>query len=314
MNKYSNFTTARELFNIDSDMEVPILNITNNSYIPRIDPSYKFNLETSLAILSGFIYNHRVLIHGHHGTGKSSHIEQIAARINWPCFRVNLDSYIARSDLIGRDIIKLVEGKQVTQFQYGIIPWAIEQTMAIILDEYDAARPDVLFTIQRLLENNGNLTLLEENKVIAPHHESRIFATCNTIGFGDTYGIYHGTNPINQGQIDRWNIVTHLTFPEPQQELEILLAKAPEYNNPEGIKLLQSMIALAGLIRTAFNHGDVSCLISIRTLINWLDNLKIFKDLIISFKFSFLNKCEYTEKTLITEYFQRCFDQEIHLI
>jgi cobaltochelatase CobS len=305
-------TTARELFNIDSDIEVPIFAETNE-YVPDIDPSYYFDKDITLAIIAGFKHNKNVLIQGFHGTGKSSHIEQVAARINWPCIRVSLDSFISRNDLIGRDAIVLKDGLQVTEFKEGILPWAIKQRMALIFDEYDAARPDTLFTLQRILENNGKLTLVEQNQVIEPHPAFRMFATSNTIGLGDTTGIYHGTHQINQGQMDRWNIVATLNYLDHDSELKIILSKLPSYNNDQGIKLLQAMIALAGLVRNGFAVSDISVLMSPRTIISWAENYEIFQDLELAFKYSFLNKSDDTEKEIIAEYYQRCFATELKL-
>jgi cobaltochelatase CobS len=304
--------TARELFNIASDIEVPVF-AEKNEYVPEIDPSYYFDKDTTLAIIAGFKHNKNVLIQGFHGTGKSSHIEQVAARINWPCIRISLDGFISRNDLIGRDAIVLKDGLQVTEFKEGILPWAIKQRMALILDEYDAARPDTLFTLQRILENDGKLTLIEQNQVIEPHPAFRIFATSNTVGLGDTTGIYHGTHQINQGQMDRWNIVATLNYLDPESELKIVLSKLPGYNNEQGIKLLQSMIALAGLVRNGFAVSDISSLMSPRTIISWAENYEIFQDLELAFKYSFLNKCDDTEKEIIAEYFQRCFATELKL-
>lgn len=281
------------------------------SYTPAIDEAYVFDKTTTQAILAGFTHNRRVLVQGYHGTGKSTHIEQVAARLNWSCIRINLDSHISRTDLIGRDAIVIKDGKQVTAFQEGIIPWALQRPIALVFDEYDAGRPDVMFVIQRILEAQGKLTLLDQNKVIEPHPFFRIFATSNTIGLGDATGMYHGTQPINQGQMDRWNIVTTLNYLPPAIELEILLGKFPEHNNVKGKALLNTMIAMANLTRQGFMHGDISTVMSPRTVISWAENTAIFADIHQAFRMSFLNKCDEMERATIAEYYQRCFDMDL---
>ena len=279
--------------------------------VPEIDSSYKFSKETTLAILAGFQYNRRVIIQGYHGTGKSTHIEQVAARLNWPCVRVNLDSHISRIDLIGKDIIKLRDGKQITEFQEGILPWALQNSCALVFDEYDAGRPDVMFVIQRVLETDGKLTLLDQNQIISPNKYFRLFATSNTVGLGDTTGLYHGTQQINQGQMDRWSIVSTLNYLSSDHEKEIVLSKIPSMMNDEGQKTISRMIAVAELTRNAFINGDISTVMSPRTVINWAQNLDIFKDIAFSFRITFLNKCDELERTTVAEFFQRCFENEL---
>lgn len=300
--------TAREIFGIDSDFEVPAFS-KRNEYVPDIDPSYRFHKETTLAILSGFSHNRRVMLQGYHGTGKSSHIEQVAARLNWPCIRVNLDGNITRIDLIGKDAIVVRDGKQITEFKPGIVPWALEHPVALVFDEYDAARPDVMFILQRLLEQEGKFTLLDQNRVITPHSAFRLFATANTIGLGNTSGLYHGTQPINQGQMDRWNVVAVLNYLSPEEEEAIVIAKAPSYaKRPEEVR---AMVAIAGLTRTGFIAGDISCVMSPRTVITWAANREIFGSLELAFELTFLNKCDEEERPIIAEYYQRCFGKEL---
>ena len=267
-----------------------------NEYVPKIDPDYKFDKDTTLAILAGFSFNKRVLIQGYHGTGKSTHIEQVAARLNWPCVRVNLDSHISRIDLIGKDAIVLKDGKQVTEFKEGILPWSIQNPVALVFDEYDAGRPDVMFVIQRVLENEGSFTLLDKNKVLDQHDFFRMFATTNTVGLGDTTGLYHGTQQINQGQMDRWNIVSTLNYLTSEKELEIILAKNKKYNNKEGKEVLSNMIKVADLTRKGFMLGDISTVMSPRTVMHWAENTSIFKDKGYAFRVTFLNKCDEIEK------------------
>ena len=264
-----------------------------------------------LAILAGFSFNKRVLIQGYHGTGKSTHIEQVAARLNWPCVRVNLDSHISRIDLIGKDAIVLKDGKQITEFKEGILPWSIQNPVALVFDEYDAGRPDVMFVIQRVLENNGNFTLLDKNKVLEQHDFFRIFATTNTVGLGDTTGLYHGTQQINQGQMDRWNIVSTLNYLPFEKELDIVLSKNKSFNNKEGKELLSNMIKVADLTRKGFMNGDISTVMSPRTVLHWVENTEIFKDKGYSFRITFLNKCDDLEKKIISEYYQRCFGEDL---
>ena len=302
--------SLKQTFGIDSEMEVDAF-AEKNEYVPEIDKSYKFDRDTTMAIVSGFAHNKRVLVQGYHGTGKSTHIEQIAARLNWPCIRVNLDSHVSRIDLIGKDAIVLKDGKQVTQFNEGILPWSIQNPVALVFDEYDAGRPDVMFVIQRVLEAEGNFTLLDKNKVIKQNKFFRLFATSNTVGLGDTTGLYHGTQQINQGQMDRWNIVTTLNYLDPKKEEEIVLAKCKFLNNTEGKKVINNMVKVANLSRNGFANGDISTVMSPRTVITWADNYQIFKDLSHAFKVSFLNKCDELERSIVGEYYQRCFGQEI---
>ena len=282
-----------------------------NEFVPKIDQDYKFDRDTTLAILSGFAFNKRVLIQGYHGTGKSTHIEQVAARLNWPCVRVNLDSHISRIDLIGKDAIVLKDGKQVTEFKEGILPWSIQNPVALVFDEYDAGRPDVMFVIQRILESEGNFTLLDKNKVITQHDYFRMFATTNTIGLGDTTGLYHGTQQINQGQMDRWNIVTTLNYLPFEKELEIVLAKNKNYSSSVEKESISNMIKVADLTRKGFVNGDISTVMSPRTVLHWAENTKIFKDQGYAFRLTFLNKCDETEKKIISEYYQRCFGEDL---
>ena len=282
-----------------------------NEFVPKIDQDYKFDRDTTLAILSGFAFNKRVLIQGYHGTGKSTHIEQVAARLNWPCVRVNLDSHVSRMDLIGKDAIVLKEGKQVTEFKEGLLPWSIQNPVALVFDEYDAGRPDVMFVIQRVLESEGSFTLLDKNKVITQHDYFRMFATTNTIGLGDTTGLYHGTQQINQGQMDRWNIVTTLNYLPFEKELEIVLTKNKVYSSKEGKEKISNMIKVADLTRKGFINGDISTVMSPRTVLHWAENTKIFKDHGYAFRLTFLNKCDETEKKIISEYYQRCFGEDL---
>ena len=300
---------VRKTFDIDIDLKVMAFK-ESNEYVPSIDESYKFDKNTTLAILAGFSHNRRVMIQGYHGSGKSTHIEQVAARLNWPCIRVNLDSHISRIDLLGKDAITLKDGKQITEFKEGILPWALQTPTALVFDEYDAGRPDVMFVIQRVLEVEGKLTLLDQNKVISPHPGFRLFATANTVGLGDTSGLYHGTQQINQGQMDRWHIVSTLNYLDPELELNVVLSKVPSLDNKEGLEVARNMISVANLSRQGFANGDISTLMSPRTVISWAENFKIFGDLNKSFEITFLNKCDETERVIIAEYFQRCFDSE----
>ena len=302
--------SVKQTFGIDTEMEVDAFS-KQNEHVPKIDQDYKFDRDTTLAIISGFAFNKRVLIQGYHGTGKSTHIEQVAARLNWPCVRVNLDSHVSRIDLIGKDAIVLKDGKQVTEFKEGILPWSIQNPVALVFDEYDAGRPDVMFVIQRVLETEGNFTLLDKNKVIAQHEYFRMFATTNTIGLGDTTGLYHGTQQINQGQMDRWNIVTTLNYLPFEKELEIILAKNKIYNSKEGKNKISNMIKVADLTRKGFVNGDISTVMSPRTVLHWAENTKIFKDQGYAFRLTFLNKCDETEKKIISEYYQRCFGEDL---
>ena len=301
---------TKQLFGIDSDLEIEAFS-QKNEYVPEIDKTYKFDRDTTLAILSGFLFNKRVLVQGYHGTGKSTHIEQIAARLNWPCIRVNLDSHVSRIDLIGKDSIVLKENKQVTEFKEGILPWSIQNPVALVFDEYDAGRPDVMFVIQRVLEAEGSFTLLDKNKVIKQNKYFRLFATTNTVGLGDTTGLYHGTQQINQGQMDRWNIVTTLNYLSLEKEMEIILAKNKNLNNPKGKDKIANMIKVAALTRKGFIAGDISTVMSPRTVLHWAENSQIFKDDGYSFRVTFLNKCDDAEKNIIAEYYQRCFGEDL---
>ena len=302
--------SVRQTFGIDSDMAVPAFaHVTE--YVPDIDAAYRFDHATTLAILAGFAYNRRVMIQGYHGTGKSTHIEQVAARLNWPCIRVNLDSHISRIDLIGKDAIVLREGKQVTEFREGLLPWALQHPCALVFDEYDAGRPDVMFVIQRVLEVEGKLTLLDQNRVIRPHPGFRLFSTANTIGLGDTTGLYHGTQQINQGQMDRWNIVATLNYLKHDAEVEIALAKVPAFDTPEGRECLSAMVRVADLTRAGFINGDISTVMSPRTVITWAENSSIFGDVGFAFQVTFLNKCDEVERPCVAEYYQRCFGVDL---
>jgi len=301
---------VRDLFGIDTDMMAPAF-ATRNDYVPDIDSAYRFDRETTLAILAGFAHNRRVMIQGYHGTGKSTHIEQVAARLNWPCIRINLDSHISRIDLVGKDAIVLKDGKQITEFREGILPWALQSPTAIVFDEYDAGRPDVMFVIQRVLEIEGKLTLLDQNRVIRPHPYFRLFATANTVGLGDTTGLYHGTQQINQGQMDRWSIVTTLNYLPHDQETEIVLAKSPQFQDEAGRKKVAAMVRVADLTRAAFINGDLSTVMSPRTVITWAENARIFGDIGFAFRLSFLNKCDELERPTVAEFYQRCFGEDL---
>ena len=302
--------SVNQTFGIESDMEVTAFS-KKNEFVPEIDKNYIFDKDTTLAILSGFSFNKRCLVSGYHGTGKSTHIEQVAARLNWPCIRVNLDSHISRIDLIGKDAIVIKEGKQITEFKEGILPWSIQNPIALVFDEYDAGRPDVMFVIQRVLEAEGNFTLLDKNKVIKQNKLFRLFATSNTVGLGDTTGLYHGTQQINQGQMDRWNIVTTLNYLSLEKEMEIVLAKNKILNNSKGKEKVSNMIKVASLTRKGFISGDISTVMSPRTVLHWAENAEIFKDVGYAFRVTFLNKCDEIEKNTIAEYYQRCFGEEL---
>jgi len=301
---------ARELFGIDSDLKVPVFS-ERDAHVPDVDDAYRFNTDATLAILSGYVHNRRVLVQGMHGTGKSTHIEQIAARLNWPCVRINLDGHISRLDLLGRDAVIVRDGKQVTEFQEGILPWAIQRPVALIFDELDAARPEVMFVLQRILEREGKFTLLDQSTVLTPHDSFRLFATANTVGLGNHNGLYHGTNLMNQAQIDRWNIVAKLNFLPAKEEISIVLSRVPTLDNEQGHKTVAQMVALADLTRHGFEAGDISNLMSPRTVIFWAENLAIFHNVADAFRLSFLNKCDEAEVPIIAEYYQRCFDQEL---
>jgi len=293
-------------FGIEIDMKVPAFSQADER-VPDLDPSYVFDPDTTLAILAGFAFNRRVMVQGYHGTGKSTHIEQVAAKLKWPCIRINLDAHISRIDLIGRDAIVLRDGLQVTEFREGLLPWALQHPVALVFDEYDAGRPDVMFVIQRVLETEGKLTLLDQNRIIRPNPYFRLFATANTVGLGDTSGLYHGTQAINQGQMDRWNIVVGLNYLPQETEREIVTAKAPDIDP----KLVSDMVKVADLTRQGFINGDISTVMSPRTVITWAQNAAIFKDSGFAFRLSFLNKCDETERMLVAEYYQRVFGTEL---
>ena len=302
---------VRDVFKIDIDMEVPAFS-EPNEYVPDFDPDYLFDKDTTIALLAGFAYNRRVIVQGYHGTGKSTHVEQVAARLNWPCVRINLDSHISRIDLVGKDAIVLKEGKQVTEFREGILPWALQHPVALVFDEYDAGRPDVMFVIQRVLEASGKLTLLDQNRVIRPHPAFRLFATANTVGLGDTSGLYHGTQQINQGQMDRWNIVTVLNYLPHADEMNIMLSKLKSYDTEEGRKSINAMVRVADLTRSAFINGDISTVMSPRTVLTWAENARIFGgDIGFAFRVTFLNKCDELERATVAEFYQRCFGQDL---
>ncbi|OSQ39477.1 cobaltochelatase subunit CobS [Thalassospira mesophila] len=302
--------SVREAFGIDSDMMVPAFS-QGSEHVPASDPTYRFDRDTTLAILAGFAHNRRVMIQGYHGTGKSTHIEQVASRLNWPCVRVNLDSHISRIDLIGKDAIVLRDGKQITEFREGILPWALKRPVAMVFDEYDAGRPDVMFVIQRVLEVDGKLTLLDQNKVIHPHPFFRLFATSNTVGLGDTTGLYHGTQQINQAQMDRWSIVATLNYLSVADETNIVAAKVASFDNAEGRSKIEAMVALANLTRQGFVSGDISTVMSPRTVITLAENAEIFNDIAYAFRVTFLNRCDEVERPILAEYYQRCFGEEL---
>jgi cobaltochelatase CobS len=302
--------SVRQAFGIDTDLVVPGFSRATE-HVPDLDEAYCFDHDTTLAILIAFAHNRRLLIQGYHGTGKSTHIEQVAARLNWPCIRVNLDSHISRIDLIGKDAIVLRDGKQVTEFREGILPWCLQNPCALVFDEYDAGRPDVMFVIQRVLEVDGKMTLLDQNRVIRPNKSFRLFATANTIGLGDTTGLYHGTQQINQGQLDRWNLVATLNYLPHDKESEIVLAKSPAYDTPEGRKTISAMVTVADLTRAGFMSGDISTVMSPRTVITWAENAQLFGDVGTAFRMTFLNKCDELERPAVAEYYQRCFNAEL---
>ncbi|WP_170005416.1 cobaltochelatase subunit CobS [Pseudopontixanthobacter vadosimaris] len=297
---------VRDTFGIDMDWQVPAFSKADDR-VPDLDENYVFDPDTTLAILAGFAFNRRVMVQGYHGTGKSTHIEQVAARLNWPCIRINLDAHISRIDLVGRDAIVLRDGLQVTEFREGLLPWALQHPVALVFDEYDAGRPDVMFVIQRVLENEGKLTLLDQNRVIRPDPHFRLFATANTVGLGDTSGLYHGTQAINQGQMDRWNIVIGLNYLPRETEQDIVAAKNPDADRAQ----IASMIRVADLTRQGFINGDISTVMSPRTVITWAQNTAIFKDIGFAFRLSFLNKCDEAERMLVAEYYQRVFGEEL---
>jgi cobaltochelatase CobS len=297
-------------FGVDSDMKIPAF-AKKTEYVPDMDEAYRFDPQTTLAILAGFAHNRRVMVQGYHGTGKSTHVEQVAARLNWPLVRINLDSHVSRIDLVGKDAIVLKEGKQVTEFREGMLPWALQRPVAICFDEYDAGRPDVMFVIQRVLEASGKLTLLDQNRVISANPYFRLFSTTNTIGLGDTTGLYHGTNQINQGQMDRWSIVTTLNYLDHDAEAEIVVAKAPSYNTTEGKRTIMAMVRVADMTRNAFMNGDISTVMSPRTVITWAQNAEIFGDIGLAFRMTFLNKCDELERPTVAEFYQRAFGADL---
>jgi len=301
---------VRETFGIDIDWQVPAFKEPNEN-VPKIDTTYQFDPETTMAILAGFAHNRRVMVQGYHGTGKSTHIEQVAARLNWPCVRINMDSHVSRIDLLGKDMIVLQEGKQITRYQEGLLPWAIQNSVALVFDEYDAGRPDVMFVIQRILESEGKLTLLDQNTVIRPHPAFRLFATANTVGLGDTTGLYHGTQQVNQAQMDRWNIVAQLNYLEHNKEMDIIAAKVTDMDTKEGRETIDGMVRMASLTRQGFINGDLSTLMSPRTVLSWAENYQIFGDRDQSFRYAFMNKCDEMEWPIIAEYYQRCFGVEL---
>src|ERR1700747_879352 len=302
--------SVRQTFGIDSDLQVPAFSQASEPG-PDFDDASRFDHDTTLAILAGFAFNRRVMICGYHGTGKSTHIEQVAARLNWPLIRVNLDSHISRIDLVGKDAIVLRDNKQVTEFREGLLPWALQHPVGLCFDEYDAGRPDVMFVIQRVLEVEGKLTLLDQNRVLRPHSGFRLFSTANTVGLGDTSGLYHGTQQINQGQMDRWNIVVTLNYLPAVTEARIVLAKSGEYDKPEGKEVVDRMVKVADLTRQGFMNGDISTVMSPRTVMTWAENARIFGDLAFGFRLTFLNKCDEMERPTVAEYYQRCFGTEL---
>jgi len=301
---------VRKTFGLDIDWEVPGFSIPHAN-VPEIDAAYQFDHDTTIAILAGFAHNRRVMVQGYHGTGKSTHIEQVAARLNWPCVRINLDSHVSRIDLLGKDMIVIRDGKQITEYKQGLLPWALQNPVALVFDEYDAGRPDVMFVIQRVLEAEGRLTLLDQNTVIRPHPAFRLFATANTIGLGDTTGLYHGSQQLNQAQLDRWNIVVTLNYLAHDDEVGIMLLKNPEMNTKEGKEDIDAMVRLADMTRQGFVNGDLSTVMSPRTVLSWIENMKILKDREFSFRLSFLNKCDEAERPTIAEYYQRCFGVDL---
>src|SRR6185436_19939626 len=296
---------------VESDMKVPAFS-KRTEYVPEIDDAYRFDPQTTLAILAGFAHNRRVMVQGYHGTGKSTHIEQVAARLNWPCIRINLDSHVSRIDLVGKDAILLKEGKQITEFREGILPYALQTNTALCFDEYDAGRPDVMFVIQRILEQSGKLTLLDQSKVIRPHPAFRLFSTTNTVGLGDTSGLYHGTQQINQGQMDRWSVVSTLNYLPHDEETRVVLAKAKSFAKSEAKrKVVSNMVRVADLTRSAFINGDLSTVMSPRTVLTWAENSEIFNDVGFAFRVTFVNKCDELERPLVAEFYQRCFGEEL---
>jgi cobaltochelatase CobS len=303
---------SKQLFGLECPFAV-LAFVNRDDHVPEIDRTYHFDRETTLAVLAGFALNRRVLLQGYHGTGKTSHIEQVAARLNWPCVRVNLDGHVSRMDLIGKDAIVLRNGKQVTEFREGILPSSMRRNVALVLDEYDAGRPDVMFVLQRVLEADGALTLLDQNTVVRPHPFFRLFATANTLGMGDTVGLYHGTQLLNQGQLDRWHIVAALNYLPADVEASIIRRKVTALNDATGRESIASMVALAGLVRDSFAEGDLSTVMSPRGVITWAENAVIFGSVSSAFRLTFLNRCDEAERALIVEFYQRCFDEELDL-
>jgi cobaltochelatase CobS len=297
-------------FGVANDMQVPAFS-TRTEYVPDVDEAYRFNPETTLAILAGFAFNRRVIVQGYHGTGKSTHVEQVAAHLNWPLIRINLDGHVSRIDLVGKDAIVLKDRQQVTEFREGLLPWAVQRSIALLFDEYDAGRPDVMFVIQRVLEASGKLTLLDQNRVISPNPWFRLFATANTIGLGDATGLYHGTQQINQGQMDRWSIVTTLNYLDHDAEAAIVLAKTKSYDTVAGRKAILAMVRVADMTRNAFMNGDISTVMSPRTVITWAENAEIFGDVGLAFRVTFLNKCDELERATVAEFFQRAFGSDL---
>ena len=302
--------SVREVFGIDTDLQVPAF-ADRDEHVPDVDANYRFNPHVTLALLAGFSRDRRVMVQGLHGTGKSTHIEQVAARLNWPCLRVNLDGHVSRLDLVGKDAVVLRDGKQVTEFQEGIVPWSLQRPMALIFDEYDAGRPDVMFVIQRILERDGKFTLMDQNRVLRPHPYFRLFSTANTVGQGNLNGMYHGSQRLNHAQIDRWNIVVALNYLPRDEEIAIVQARVPLYANPAGRELVNAMVAVAELTRKGFRVGDLSTLMSPRTVITWAEHVEIFHDPALAFRLSFVNKCDEAERPIVAEYFQRCFHREL---
>ncbi len=304
--------SVQQTFGIESKWDVPAFSHAPSEHVPAIDESYRFDPATTLALLTGFAHNRRVLVSGYHGTGKSTHIEQVAARLNWPCIRINLDSHVSRIDLIGKDAIVLKDGQQITEFREGLLPYALQHPCALVFDEYDAGRPDVMFVIQRVLEVDGKLTLLDQNRVLHPHPAFRLFATANTVGLGDTSGLYHGTQQLNQGQMDRWHLVVQLNYLAHEQECAIIAAKVPHYGkNAEGKTQIEQMVRLAALTRQGFINGDISTVMSPRTVISWAENARLFDNMALAFQLTFLNKCDELERPIIAEYYQRCMGVEL---
>lgn len=302
--------SVRDVFGIDSDLQVPAF-AERDEHVPDIDPTYRFNPGVTLALLAGFSRDRRVMVQGLHGTGKSTHIEQVAARLNWPCVRVNLDGHVSRLDLVGKDAVVLRDGHQVTEFQEGIVPWSLQRPMALIFDEYDAGRPDVMFVIQRILERDGKFTLMDQNRVLRPNPYFRLFATANTVGQGNLNGLYHGAQRLNHAQIDRWNIVVALNYLARDEEVAIVQARVPLYADAAGREMVNAMVAVAELTRQGFRVGDLSTLMSPRTVITWAENVEIFRDPALAFRLSFVNKCDEAERPVVAEYFQRCFHREL---